>query len=202
MHGITPPAMAAAALGGTSVEMASMLMRPSYPTAQGWLVGAIAGVLLISCLAGSAYFARRSPAGGLALLGAAAGGVLGYIVNAGPSLRDVPYGVALWASGGLVVGGVIGLLFRGRGPAESLRSAASWILLLGLVAAGMIAWLLLEACPLYITRGAGVCYYKNDVLGGWVSAVVFLFVLDVIAVAALLALSSLRVAGTDGSRGT
>ena len=138
----------------------------------------------------------------LALFGAVAGGVVGYIVDVEPALRGLPAHVMLWASGGLVLFGTVGLLFRGGGPAEAIRVAAIWVLLVGIIAAGAIAWLLLQACPLYITRGAGVCYYKNDVLGGWISEVVFYFAFDVIVVAGLLPLSSLRVRRGDPPQGT
>ena len=46
-----------------------------------------------------------------------------------------------------------------------------------------------RACPLYVTRGAGLCHYSADLMGGWAAGVTFLFGVDMVILAALLFLS-------------
>jgi hypothetical protein len=157
------------------------------------LIVVVAFVLFL-CLVSGAYFAQRAPAVAFALFGAVVWGFIGYAVSVVDNKRGVPVDVAVWASCALVVAGVVGLFaVRPRGPRRELARAAVAVLLAGPIAVAAVALLLLEACPLYVTERAGFCDYGNvDMLGGWVSEVVFLFGCDVMAVAVLLLLSARR----------
>ena len=53
--------------------------------------------------------------------------------------------------------------------------------------------MLLEACPLYVTEHAGYCFNEFDQLGGWISQVVVLFILDMTAPTNLLLVSAKEV---------
>jgi hypothetical protein len=57
------------------------------------------------------------------------------------------------------------------------------------VAAAALLLAVQRACPLYVTRGAGLCYYGADLMGGWAAGVTFLFGVDMVILAALLCLS-------------
>jgi hypothetical protein len=49
-----------------------------------------------------------------------------------------------------------------------------------------------HACPLYVTKGAGACYYEHDVLGGWSAAAAILIALDTALIGVLLMISDWR----------
>lgn len=99
--------------------------------------------------------------------------------------------VVLGASGGLPEIGLLGLVFLpGRAPAaRSWRAttvAAVCAPLVGLV----VLFSVTDACPLYVTRGSGYCYYYFDMLGGWAASVAIAVGLDVLGIAFLLGVSA------------
>lgn len=154
----------------------------------------IAVLLLVASLAGGAYFASRAPAVTFSLFGAVVGAFIGYAANIADGRHGVPADVAAWATCALLVAGVVGLLaVRARASRRSLRRAAVAVLVALPFGAAVLAFLLLDACPLYVTDRAGYCYHEVDVLGGWISGVVALFVVDVMAIAVLLLLSTKRL---------
>jgi hypothetical protein len=59
--------------------------------------------------------------------------------------------------------------------------------------AACLAAALAQACPLYVTDHAGFCFHEIDVLGGWISEVVVLFILDAAALMVLLLVSAKEV---------
>jgi hypothetical protein len=162
------------------------------------LTGIVLGLVAAS-LAGGVFFLTRAPAVSLALLGGLGGGFCGFFFSTRHDPKNVPADVAVWATCGLVALGLVGLLLRPRGPARLLRRAAVGVLAIGPVAAATLAFLLVSACPLYVTRHAGFCYYDIDVLGGWVSKVIVLFILDVFALAVLLSVSANEVKVTQAT---
>jgi hypothetical protein len=172
--------------------------------ARDWVVEAIAWVLLVGASVAGVLLVRRSPCAALALFGFVCAGIIGFNVSSAvQGRRDVPFDVAAYASIGLYVGGTFGLLWRGRGPASLLRALATAVLLLGLSAAAILAIVLVYACPPYITERAGYCYHNNDLLGGWITLVVALFVIDVLVLSGLLAIDAWRVrrAGPESAFG-
>ena len=81
--------------------------------------------LIVGCVILAVVFASHAPAASVAILGLVAGGVAGFVVEAADGPKGVPWTVAVWASGGLAIGGLIGLFAaRGRPPARSATSAA------------------------------------------------------------------------------
>ncbi len=70
-----------------------------------------------------------------------------------------------------------------------MRRDALWLVVLTPFAAAALLQAILDACPLYVTRGSGLCYYDFDLLGGWAAGVAFLFVADMLILAGLLWLS-------------
>jgi hypothetical protein len=153
----------------------------------------IAIVLVAASLAGARLLVSRAPAVSLALLGGVVGGLCGFYYSSRHDPKGVPADVALWATCGLVALGLIGLLVTPRGPAQSLRRAAAGVLLIAPFAAASLAVVLVLACPLYVTDHAGFCFHEIDVLGGWISQVVVLFILDMSALAVLLFVSAKEV---------
>jgi hypothetical protein len=153
----------------------------------------IALVLVAASLAGATLLVSRAPAGSLALVGGVVGGLCGFYYSSRHDPKGVPADVAVWATCGLVALGLIGLLVTPRGPAQSLRRAAAGVLLIAPMAAASLAVVLVLACPLYVTDHAGFCFHEIDVLGGWISQVVVLFILDAVALAVLLLVSAKEV---------
>ena len=151
----------------------------------------IAVVFVAAGLAGAAILRSRAPAVGLALLGGVAGVLCGFYFRSrhgGP--RGLPADVAIWATCGLVALGLVGLLVTPRGSARFLRRTAIWVILLAPFAAAVLAAALRRACPLYVSEHAGFCFHEIDVLGGWISGVVLLFVLDAATLVVLLLVSA------------
>jgi len=64
------------------------------------------------------------------------------------------------------------------------------------MAAASLAAVLVRACPRYVTDHTGFCFHEIDVLGGWISHVVVLFVVDAAALAILLLVSAKEVNST------
>lgn len=108
-------------------------------------------------------------------------------------LRDVhvPADVASWATVGLVALGLIGLLVPPGGSLRFLRRAAGAVFVATPFATAILAAALVQACPLYETYQGYCSYSGQDVLGGWVSEVVFFFVVDAAFLAVLLLVSTL-----------
>jgi hypothetical protein len=150
----------------------------------------IAIALVAASLAGAMLLLCRAPAVSLALVGGVAGGLCGFYFSSRHDPKGVPADVAVWATCGLVALGLIGLLATPRGPARFLRRAAAVAILIAPLAAASLAAVLLRACPLYVTDHAGFCFHEIDVLGGWISQVVVLFMLDAAAIAVLLLVSA------------
>lgn len=153
----------------------------------------IAIVLVAASLAGALLLMSRAPAVGLALVGGVAGGLSGFYFSSRHDPKGVPADVAVWATCGLVALGLIGLLVTPRGPARFLRRTAAAVVLVAPLAAASLTAVLVEACPLYVSDHAGFCFYEIDVLGGWMSQVVVLFILDAAALAVLLLVSAKEV---------
>jgi hypothetical protein len=156
----------------------------------------IAIVLVAASLAGALLLVARAPAVSLALIGGMAGGLCGFYFGSHHGPKGVPADVAVGATCGLVALGLIGLLVTPRGPARLLRRAAVGVVLTAPLAAASLAVALLYACPLYVTDHAGFCFHEFDVLGGWISGVVVLFVLDAAALTVLLLVSAKEVRDT------
>jgi hypothetical protein len=153
-------------------------------------------VLVAASLAGAKLLVSRAPAVSIALLGGVAGGLSGFYFSSRHDPKGVPADVAIWATCGLVALGLIGLLATPRGPARLLRRLAAAVVLMAPFATASLAVVLVEACPLYVTDHAGFCFHEIDVLGGWISQVVVLFILDVAALAVLLFVSAKEVDST------
>jgi len=156
----------------------------------------IALVLVAASLAGTLLLVSRAPAVSLALVGGVVGGLCGFYYGSRHDPKGVPADVAVWATCGLVALGLIGLLVTPRGQARFLRRAAAGVILIAPLAAASLAAVLVQACPLYVTDHAGFCFHEIDVLGGWISQVVVLFILDAAALAILLLVSAKEVNST------
>ena len=156
----------------------------------------IAAVLVAASLTGALLLLSRAPAVSLALFGGVAGGLCGFYFSTRHDPKGVPADIAVWATCGLVALGLIGLLVTPRGPARLLRRVAAVVGLSAPLATASLAVMLVEACPLYVTDHSGFCFHEVDVLGGWISQVVVLFVLDATAVAVLLLVSEKEVDST------
>ena len=155
------------------------------------MLASIAGMCVAASAAGALVFARRAPAAALALAGFTFAAIGGVYAAAADGPRNVPAETMITASAGMGVAGLVGLLLtRGRPPARSLRRAAVGVLLASPFAAAFLSFSLLSACPLYVTRGAGYCFYDFDLLGGWVTGVVGLFGIDMVFLAAVLLVSA------------
>ena len=164
-------------------------------------LAAIAIVLALACVTLAAVFATHAPPASIALLGLLAGGVAGFVVEAADGPKGVPSTVALWASVGGGIGGLIGLLAaRGRRPARSARRAAKWTLAIAPFAGAALTFALQTACPLYVRgKHSSYCNYEGtDVLGAWVTGVVFLFMLSAAWLAIVLWISSWQAEGWPG----
>jgi hypothetical protein len=153
-------------------------------------------VWAVGCLLVGAVFVRRVPAITVALIGSVVGALGVFVLTSAESPSGVPLECAMGATVGLVLGGLLGSLFAPRpAPARSLR----WVALAVIVAApflGAVLTLLLQrACPLYAYGPAsGYCDYGDtDVLGGWVTGVVAVFIIDAVILASLLLMSALEV---------
>lgn len=155
-------------------------------------------VLAVGCVVLASIFASHSPAASVALLALIAGGVAGFVVEAADGPKGVPATVATVASAGLGIGGLIGLFAtRGHPPARSARRAAIWTLAAAPFAGAALTFALQAACPLYVSgKKSSYCNYEGvDVLGAWVSGVVFLFLLSAAWLALVLWISSWQAEG-------
>jgi hypothetical protein len=155
--------------------------------------------LSASCLGAGLFLLRHAPAVSVALFGAVGAGIYGFFISAAHGPKGVPAETVGWATMGLVAGGLIGLVVtRGKPPSSFLWHTAVGCLI-GLPFGALLLFLLIdEACPLYVTRGAGYCFYDFDMLGAWATEVTFFLSLDVLVVIALLLVSG-RQAKRDES---
>jgi hypothetical protein len=145
-------------------------------------------VLVVLVVLGALVAWRPAPAVTVALASGLAGGLAAYVLARADGPRGVPAVVAEGVSVGVAVGGLLGLALtrrRMRG-AWPMRRDALWLLAATPFAAAALLLAIQDACPLYVTRGAGLCYYDVDLMGGWAAGVAFLFVVDIGILAALL----------------
>lgn len=158
----------------------------------------IGSVLVGACIAGAVLCRRLAPGVSLGLAGGLLAGVLGFFVSSADGPKLVPAEVVIWASCGLGAFGLIGLLvLPGHPPAAPLRHAAVAVALAAPFVAVALGSLLVEACPLYVTRGAGYCFYDFDMLGGWAAGVAI--GLDLLSIAFLLGVSAWQARKTGTS---
>jgi uncharacterized membrane protein YjfL (UPF0719 family) len=148
------------------------------------------GLLAVSL--GAAWLCRRhAPAVTLGLVGGALVGLVGFVASSADGPRGVPQEVGVWASLGLAVFGLLGLVFLpGRPPSRPLWWATAAVALAAPLIGVAGGFLMTAACPLYVTRGAGYCHYDIDLLGGWASAVGAMIGGDLLGIAFLLGVSA------------
>ena len=141
-------------------------------------------LILVALTVGGALLAwRTAPAITVALLS----GLVGAVSTARVTWLDGPEGlpgeVALWFSLGLWVGAILGAAISRRsefGKRPMARWAAS-VLLAAPFACVALTLSLQDACPLYVETG--ICdYMGNDLLGGWITGVVFFFAIDLLVI--------------------
>ncbi len=165
----------------------------------------ITEVLVVLAVLGALIAVRPAPAVTIAISAGlvAAAGTYAYVIGDGP--HGVPAAVAEGFSVGIVAGGVVGLVVtRRREPGTwPMRRDAVWLLALTPFAAAALLLAVQKACPLYVTRGAGLCFYDFDLLGGWAAGVAFLFVIDMLLLVGVLWLSPgrRRAAHAEGRSG-
>lgn len=150
-------------------------------------------VWAVSCAAVGVAFLRRAPAVSLAVFGSLLGAIAGFLVGNADGPAEVPAYTAVGASVGLFANGGLGMLATtARSRSQPLRRAGWVVLVAGPLLAGALAILLQVACPLYVSgRRTGFCNYQEvDVLGGWVSGVIFAFLVDTWFVAGLFLVSA------------
>jgi hypothetical protein len=160
--------------------------RLTSPYVHEGLLLVIALILAGGSLIAALLLRRRVPAVSIALGGAVIAGTVAFFVSAAHDRHGVPQDVAVWASFGLWVGAVSVFLVGGQRPSRPLRRIALMCLVLAPFGAALLLLAVQQACPLYVTQGAGYCFYDEDVLGGWAAGVTFLFVLDMVAITAML----------------
>jgi hypothetical protein len=165
------------------------------------VLAALVVVIAVGSVILASVFASHAPAASIALLGLIAGGVAGFVVEAADGPTGVPETVAVFASAGLGVGGLIGLFAaRGRSPAGSARRAAKWTLAASPFAGAALTFALQAACPLYVRgKQSSYCNFRGgDLFGAWVSEVVFLFMACALWLALVLWISSWQAEGWPG----
>ena len=155
--------------------------------------------LSVSCLGAGLFLLRRAPAVSVALFGAVGAGIYGFFISAADGPKGVPAETVGWATMGLVAGGMIGLVVtRGKPPSSFLWHAVVGCLIALPFGALLFFLLIDQACPLYVTRGAGYCFYDFDMLGAWASEVTIFLSLDVLIVVALLLVSERQAKRHEG----
>jgi len=165
---------------------------PAVHASQGELA-AIAAVLTVVCIAGSVLARRRVPAVSIGLAGGLITGLIAFVISSADGRRGVPQDVVVWASIGLVLYGLVALfVLPAPAPAASWRRFGAVIVLcaplLGLVTVSALQ----HACPLYVGRGSGFCFYYADVLGGWTAGAAIALSIDLLFVAFLIGVSAVR----------
>jgi hypothetical protein len=56
-----------------------------------------------------------------------------------------------------------------------------------------VGLLLVEACPLYVTTGSGLCFHDLDLMGGWITGVAILVGSDLLTVGAIVTIAATQV---------
>ena len=161
---------------------------------------AVALAVGLACAVGAFWARTRAPAVTVALVTAVVTGVVTVWIASADSPHGVPLVGLVSASGAMVTSGFVSLwLLPKGGRATCLRPAGLGTLvaapLVGLAALVSIQ----HACPLYVTQGAGACYYSDDVLGGWSAAAAVVITLDMILIAVLLLVSDRRLNGAESA---
>jgi hypothetical protein len=153
-------------------------------------------------IAGAIVFVRRAPAVTVALLGSLAASAWAFAYDRPDGPRGVPFAVARWSWVALLAAGLIGLvLTRPRASREALRRIAIGVVASAPIVAVAVGLLLVEACPLYVTRGSGLCFHTSDLMGGWITGVAVIVGIDLLTVGALVAVAASQVrAEGDGRR--
>jgi hypothetical protein len=161
----------------------------------------IALVVAGGCFTAALLLRSRAPAVSIALSGAVVFGTVTLFVSSAHDRHGVPQDVGVWASVGLWVGGTIGLVVtRGRPPSRSFWLIALTSLILAPFGAALLLLSVQQACPLYVTERAGYCFYDFDLLGGWAAGVAILFIVDVIAIVAILLIAGWQAKRAEGIR--
>jgi hypothetical protein len=168
-------------------------MQPSIvSTGSETELAAIAVAAVVICMVMALWARTRAPAVTVALVTALVTGVLTVWIASADGPRGVPLVALVSASAAMAASGFVSLWLLPKTGLESLRRVA----LVTFVAAPLLGIAALvsiqQACPLYVTRGAGACYYSEDLLGGWSAAAAVVITLDVVLIAVLLLLSSRR----------
>jgi hypothetical protein len=165
------------------------VVRVAHPS----LLVLISGVWMLTCVVLGVASVRHAPAVSFALFGSVLGAFVGFLIGNGDGPAEVPAYTAVGASIGLASCGVIGLFTTSaRPPSRPLHRAGVLVVVAAPLAAVVLTFLLRGACPLYV-RGAdaGFCTYQDvDVLGGWLSGVIVVFLFDAVFVAGLLLISA------------
>ena len=162
-----------------------------YATGSPAGLATIAASLVAASVVGAILSRRRAPAVTVGLIGGLLAAVVGFLVAASDGPHGVPQEVGIWASLGLAIFGLLGLvLLPGRPPARVLWRATLIVALLAPFAAAVLRFAVGAACPLYVTRGAGYCFYDVDLLGGWAAAVTVMLAGDLLGIAFLLGVSA------------
>jgi hypothetical protein len=145
-------------------------------------------------VAGAIVFVRRVPAASLALIASLAAGAWGFAYVRPDGPRGVPFTVARWAWVALLAGGLIGLVAtRPHASRQTLRRIAIGLTASAPVVAVAVGLLLVEACPLYVTTGSGLCFHDLDLMGGWITGVAILVGSDLLTVGAIVAIAATQV---------
>ena len=155
------------------------------------MLGIIAATFVVIAAALVWCLRRIAPAASIALVGAVAGGIAGFLIRASDRPTFAPAAGAGGATLGLVAFGIVGLIVAAsRSTRSTRRRTALAVFGGGVISAGALTFLLLTACPLYVMH-AGYCSHGDvDVLGGWISGVVALYLFDVVALTAFVLASS------------
>jgi hypothetical protein len=149
-------------------------------------------------VAGAVVAVRRAPAVSIALVGSLLISVHTFLYVRPEGPRGVPVRVGASSFVALAAFGLFGLVVtRPRASRERLRRAALWACLLAPVAAVGLWLLLAEACPIYVTKGSGLCFHMVDVLGGWLTGAAILLGLDLLTLGAILAVAASQVPGSS-----
>jgi len=169
-----------------------------YATGSPEALGVIAAGLVGASVAGAVVSRRRAPAVTLGLIGALIAAVVGFAVAGSDGPHGVPQEVGIWASLGLAVFGLLGLIaLPGRPPARPQWRATVTTALIAPFAAATLRFAVGAACPLYVTKGAGYCFYDVDLLGGWAAAVTVMLAGDLLGIAFLLGVSAWHARRTE-----
>ena len=118
-------------------------------------------------------------------------GLIAFFISSADGPRGVPQDVVAWASVALAVCGLVALFFfPAHGNATSLRRVAVVLVLCAPLLILLSLLSLQHACPLYVGRRSGFCYYQDDVLGGWSAAAAVAIGFDVLIIAVLVGVSA------------